>query len=121
MEHKKKTFVRVYKSGNHYKYKVSILCTNKSNESAIEYSNLINEDVQNDIVFCDGKTVDADGPIISLDENGSSWTTGDGMKVRLTISDDYGLLENIKIRYAWTTTPTSVAECTWTEKSFNNS
>ena len=116
----KKTFVRVYKSGNHYKYKVSILCTNKSNASAIEYSSLISEDLESDTVFCDGKTVDADGPTISLDQNGLSWTTGAGEKVRVTISDDYGLLENIKVRYVWTTTPTSISESAWTTKSFNN-
>ena len=116
----KKTFVRVYKSGNHYKYKVSILCTNKNDESTIEYSSLISEDLESDTVFCDGKTVDADGPTISLDQNGSDWTTGEGMKVRVTISDDYGLLENIKVRYVWTTTPTSISDSQWKTKNFSN-
>ena len=114
----KKTFVRVYKSGEHYKYKVSILCVNKKNSSAIEYQDVIEGDTASDTTFCDGKTLDLDGPRISLKENGSTWTTGQDMKVKLTISDDFGLLENIRIKYAWTTTPGYVTN--WKEKNFNN-
>ena len=114
----KKTFVRVYKSGEHYKYKVSILCVNKKNSSAIEYQDVIEGDTASDTTFCDGKTLDLDGPTISLKENGSTWTTGQDMKVKLTISDDFGLLENIRIKYAWTTTPGYVTN--WKEKNFNN-
>ena len=54
----KKTFVRVYKSGDLYRYKVSILCTDKNNVSTVLYSNLIEGDIAGDIEFCDGKTPD---------------------------------------------------------------
>ena len=116
----KKTFVRVYKSGDHYKYKVSILCVNKNNESAVEYSDVIDTNIAGDTTFCDGKTLDLDGPTISLHENGTTWSTGDEMKVRLTIADNFGLLENIKIRYAWTTTPGAVSSSSWKSKEFGN-
>ena len=41
----KKTFVRVYKSGDIYRYKVSILCTDKNNRSTVLYSNTIDGDI----------------------------------------------------------------------------
>ena len=37
----KKTFVRVLKSGDHYKYKVSLYCTDKINKGTVLYSNTI--------------------------------------------------------------------------------
>ena len=116
----KKTFVRVYKSGNYYRYKTSILCTSKTDESAVEYSNVIEGNVESDTTFCDGKTLDLDGPIISLKENGATWTTGKDMTVQLTIADNFGLFENIQIRYAWTTTPGAVDPSLWVNVNFNN-
>ena len=116
----KKTFVRVYKSGDFYRYKVSILCVNKNDETSVEYSNVIDTDVAGDTTFCDGKTLDLDGPTISLKENGATWTTGKDMTVKLTIADNFGLFENIQIRYAWTTTPGAVAAGEWKTKNFNN-
>ena len=117
---KKETFVRVYKSGEHYKYKVSIICTDKNNISDVLYSNIIKEELSNDTTFCDGKTIDVDGPTISVQENGSSWTTGVGLKVRVTVADPFGLLENAEIKYAWTTTPSAVPASAWVTKKFTN-
>ena len=117
----KKTFVRVYKSGDVYRYKVSILCTDKNNVSTVLYSNLIEGDIAGDIEFCDGKSPDFAGPILSIKtENADGWLNKDksGFKVGITISDPYGLRANQKIQYAWTTDPASISS--WTTKDFGN-
>ena len=113
----KKTFARVYKSGSHYKYKVSILCTNKNSETTVLYSDLIEEELERE---CDGKTTDEEGPKITISPNGLNWTTGTGKKTIVTITDPYGLLENVKIKYAWTTTPNNIPDSAWTSKNFGN-
>ena len=117
----KKTFVRVYKSGDTYRYKVSILCTDKNNVSTVLYSNLIEGDIAGDIEFCDGKTPDFAGPnMIITTSNADGWLSKDtsGFKVGVRISDPYTLNANIRIKYAWTTDPAVIG--TWTNYDFSN-
>lgn len=117
----KKTFVRVYKSGDVYKYKVSILCTDKNNVSTVLYSNLIEGSIEGDVEFCDGKTPDFAGPsLIITTSNADGWLSKDtsGFKVGVKISDPYGLRRNQEIKYAWTTDPAVIG--TWTTYNFGN-
>ena len=117
----KKTFVRVYKSGEHYNYKVSMYCTTKDG-GTVQYEN----NIQSVDGICDGTQVDDEGPIITLTlESGKSldgWMTGAGEKVNIVVHDEYGLLENIKLKYAWSTSSTQsgVAASEWKTKSFGN-
>ena len=117
----KKTFVRVYKSGDIYRYKVSILCTDKNNRSTVLYSNTIDGDIAGDTEFCDGKTPDFDGPSLMITTNNAdgwlSQNTAD-FKVGLKISDPYGLAANQEVSYAWTTDPNNISS--WTVYKFNN-
>ena len=112
----KKTFVRVYKSGDVYKYKVSILCTDKNNVSTVLYSNTIDGDIAGDTDFCDGKTPDFAGPnLVITSSNADGWLRRDtsGFRVAVQVSDPYGLRANIQIKYAWTTDPNNIPESFW--------
>ncbi len=116
----KKTFVRVYKSGDVYRYKVSILCTDKNNVSTVLYSNLIEGDIAGDAEFCDGKTPDFNGPNIQItSEDADGWLNKNSdFRVGIRVSDPYGLRENITVKYAWTTNPSNVGS--WTTHNFGN-
>lgn len=107
----KKTFVRVTKTKDNYKYEVAIECKDKKNK--IVYENKL------DAASCDGGE-DKLAPEISISPTNMDWTRGLNKKTTVTISDFYGLLENQKIRYAWTTTPTSINESEYTAISFEN-
>ena len=103
-----KTFIRVRKSNNHYLYETSVYCTDKNGK--VVYEDTIPG------VCIDGP--DVDGPIIEFDENGSDWTKGTGLTTKILLYDDYGLLENAKIQYAWFKSGTIQGE--WTTKDFQN-
>lgn len=107
----KKTFVRVIKTKDKYKYEVAIECKDKKNK--IVYENKL------DATSCDGGE-DKIAPEISISPTNMDWTRGLNKKATVTISDFYGLLENQKIKYAWTTTPTSINESEYTAISFEN-
>ena len=117
----KKTFVRVYKSGDHYNYKVSMYCTTKDG-GTVQYEN----NIPSIDGVCDGTQMDDEGPTITLSlDSGKSldgWMTGAGEKVNVVVYDAYGLLENIKLKYAWSTSSTQsgVAASDWKTKSFGN-
>ena len=109
-----KTFVRVYKTNDNYLYKASIYCVDKNN-------NVIYEDNSAGIYgVCDGTTTDTKAPTITINTVSDDWSTGKGEVAKITISDDYGLLENTKIKYAWTTTPDSVSESEYKTHNFKN-
>ncbi len=115
----KKTFVRVLKSGDHYKYKVSLYCTDKLNKSNVLYSNTINSDLVGDTTICDGKTTDSTGPTIEITSSKDGWINpGSNFDVYINISDDFGLLENQKIQYAWTTSLDNITD--WKNVTFDN-
>lgn len=119
----KKTFVRVYKSGDVYKYKVSILCTDKNNVSTVLYSNTIDGDIAGDTDFCDGKTPDFAGPNLAItSSNADGWLRRDasGFRVGVQVSDPYGLKANIEIQYAWVTDPNNIPASAWKTHEFNN-
>ena len=115
-----KTFVRVYKSGNKYRYKISMLCTNKSDETIVLYKNTIDEDLEGYSSFCNGKSTDDTGPTMYLTNNGTTWTTGKNLETKLVIEDQFGLLENNEIKYTWTTNPSTLTDAVWISKNFNN-
>ena len=86
------TFIRVRKSNDHYTYETSIVCTDKSGNVVYEQK-LANS--------C-SDAPDEDGPIIVFDKNGTtSWTKGVNLTTKVKIYDDYGMLENTKIKYVW--------------------
>ncbi len=106
------TFVRVLKSQDNYMYDVSIKCVDKDNRNKVLYEDKIPDSV------CGGQ--DIAPPTISLTPNGASWTKGTNLKVTLKVSDQYGMLENVSIKYAWTTTPNSVSESEYKTHDFKN-
>lgn len=93
------TFIRVRKSNDHYTYETSIYCTDKNGNEV--YNQVLTK------ISCDGTSIDELGPTIKISPNSHDWTTGKDEKVTISISDDYGMLENAKIEYTWTTTPDS--------------
>ena len=103
-----KTFIRVRKSNNHYLYETSVYCTDKNGK--VVYEDTIPG------VCIDGP--DVDGPIIEFDGNGSDWTKGTGLTTKILLYDDFGLLENAKIQYAWFKSGAIQGE--WTTKDFQN-
>lgn len=113
------TYVKVLKSNDNYMYELAIKCVDKSN-------NVVYEKTVAGDGICDGTTTDQDGPGISFTPNGREWyqgykpgtTTPDVVTIK--VSDDYGLAENAKIKYAWTTTPASVPESSFKTLDFKN-
>ena len=104
-----KTFIRVRKSNDHYMYETSVYCTDKNGKVVYEVTLP---------GTCDGSGPDITGPTISLSRNGSDWTKGTGLKTTIYLYDDYGLLENAKIKYAWY--KGSTLQGSWTTKDFKN-
>lgn len=92
-----KTYVRVYKSGENYHYKTSISCIDQTSNTEI-YSSLI--DTADTV--CDGSKIDSISPDITITKSKLSYTeTKKTRTVKVSIHDDYGLLENQKIKYLW--------------------
>lgn len=108
-----KTFVRVYRSNDNYTYAVSIYCVDKNNTKVYEES-LLDDDI------CDGTRPDTTSPTISISPNSMGWTTGKNKKVKISVWDAYGMLENTKIKYAWTKNPSSLKESDFKEYDFRN-
>ena len=102
------TFIRVRKSNNHYSYETSVYCTDKNGK-------VVYEDT---LAGACSEGPDEDGPIIEFDSNGSDWTKGTGLTTKILLYDDYGLLENAKIQYAWFKSGAIQGE--WTTKDFQN-
>lgn len=109
------TFVRVYKSGNHYTYYAAVECRDKNGN--VVYS----QDIPSGKT-CDGLEPDFGGPDMKISPNGSDWTTGQGLKVKITVSDDYGLAANAQIKYAWVkeSEKNNVPESKYTLYNFGN-
>ena len=115
----KKTFVRVLKSGDHYKYKVSLYCTDKINKATVLYSNTIDSSIDGDNTICDGKTSDAAGPNIEIISSKDGWISpGTSFEVKIKITDDFGLLENQQFKYAWTTSLNNITS--WKNITMDN-
>ena len=115
----KKTFVRVLKSGDHYKYKVSLYCTDKINKGTVLYSNTIDSSITGDNTVCDGKTTDSSGPNIEIISSKDGWINpGSSFDVTVKISDEFGLLENQKFKYAWTTSLNNITN--WQNVTMDN-
>lgn len=87
------TFVRVRKTNNNYTYEVSIYCTGKSGE--VLYDERI------DGSGCESSEPDNEGPTITFSQNGHDWTTETEHTTKIQIYDEYGMLENTKIKYIW--------------------
>ena len=109
-----KTFVRVYKANDNYLYKSSVYCVDKNNSVIYE------DKTAGDYGLCDGTQTDEIGPEITITTKSDDWSTGKGEVAKISITDDYGLLENTKIKYAWTTTPDSVSESEYKTHNFKN-
>ena len=108
------TYVRVYKSNTNYNYGVSIYCVDSDQQEV--YSKLLNG---NEI--CDGTKPDEVPPEIEISPNSSdTWKPSSDIKVTITISDPYGMLENTKIKYTWTKNPYSISENEYKEYNFKN-
>ncbi len=105
------TYVRVRKAGDHYTYEYAIGC--KDDKGNVYSSKLDNE-------ACNGDRPDETGPTIKISPNSMGWTTGVGKTTKVIISDDYGMLENAKIKYAWTTTPSNLSSLSYTTYDFRN-
>ena len=84
------TFVRVKKANDFYMYDVSIYCTKKGNEI---YKKTLSG-------LCDNNP-DFTGPEIILTQTTDMWTKGVSDSATVTISDNYGMLENTKIKISW--------------------
>lgn len=91
--HPGKTFIRVRKANDHYLYQSSIYCTDKSGK--VVY------DKQLSATGCDDKP-DTKGPTMTIDAAPTAWSKGVGVKATVRIWDEYGMLENIKIKLVWT-------------------
>ncbi len=105
------TYVRVRKSGDHYTYEYAIGCKDKNGDV---YTEKLPANA------CDGDRPDEIGPTITISPNGMNWTKGSGKKVKIIISDVYGMLENTKVKYAWTTTPSNTSSLSYTHYDFKN-
>ena len=88
-----KTFIRVRKANDHYFYEASVSCKDK--EGKVVYEELLPSDA------CNGLEPDTEGPKIKINPNTKDWTKGVGEKLKITVWDEYGMLENTKINLIW--------------------
>ena len=88
-----KTYIRVRKANDHYFYEVSISCTDK--DGKVIYEELLPENA------CNGNEPDESGPKITITPNSKNWTKGTNEKVKVNIWDEYGMLENTKVKLSW--------------------
>lgn len=105
------TFVRVRKSNDQYNYELSIKCVRGK---ATVYEKTLTG-------LCNN-TPDKEPPEIILTPNHQSdtWSTGKNQEITITVKDDYGLYENVEIKYAWTTDLTNIDEASYTLVPFKN-
>ncbi|MBQ2909323.1 MAG: prepilin-type N-terminal cleavage/methylation domain-containing protein [Bacilli bacterium] len=104
------TFVRIRKANDHYFYDTSIYCTDKNRK--VVYDERLTRGA------CEGEGPDVEGPKIKITPNSKGWTKGTDEKITIKIWDEYGMLENAKVRLTWT--KDGVAYGTPTEVSFKN-
>lgn len=111
------TYVKVLKSNENYSYEVAIKCVNKNGKTLYEKKIPGNG-------ICDGTHEDEDGPGIVITPDSHDWyngkKSGAADKVTVKISDQYGLLENTKIQYAWLKNGNSESSLTFKTKDFKN-
>ncbi len=105
------SFVRVTKLNDEYVYDVSIACKDSSNRTV--YSKILAK------TGCDGNHPDDVGPTITISKI-DQWITGKTEMVKVSIQDNYGLLENIKIKYGWTTHSDGSGVTTYTTYNYKN-
>ena len=96
------TFIRVRKSNDHYLYETSILCKDKNGQ--VVYEQVLDPN------GCNGSGPDEAGPTIAFEENGADWTKGTNLKTKILVYDDYGMLENTKIKYVWIVNGSNVGD-----------
>lgn len=108
------TYVRIYKSGNHYSYETAIKCVYENGKTAYE--------LKLDPHSCTGREPDNGGPKMDISPKGLDWTTGEGKKVTVTAYDEYGMLENTRFGYAWATSAqlNNLDSLSYTEANFLN-
>ena len=97
-----KSYIRVRKANDHYFYEVSISCKDK--DGKVVYEELLPENA------CDGLGPDEEGPKIIITPNELDWTKGTNQKVAVKIWDEYGMLENAKIKLTWTKNGTAYGD-----------
>ena len=85
-----KTYIRVRKANDHYFYETSISCKDKHGK--VVYEELLPENA------CNGNEPDESGPHIIITPNSKIWTKGTNEKVKVNIWDEYGMLENTKVK-----------------------
>ena len=88
-----KTYIRVRKANDHYFYETSISCKDKNGK--VVYEELLPENA------CNGNEPDESGPHIIITPNSKNWTKGTNEKVKVNIWDEYGMLENTKVKLSW--------------------
>ena len=104
-----KTFVRVYKINDEYRYEDSIYCKKNGKEV---YSNSTLR-----FAVCENE-VDVIGPEILISPDGTSnWNKS--VSITITVQDAYGLFENISYEYGWTTDP-NVKPTSYQRKTYDN-
>ncbi len=85
------TFVRIRRVGDTFLYDTNIICKDKDTNKEV-YKSLVESG------SCTGG-VDTSGPKITLNPNSSSYKKRE--TVQVTVSDDYGLLNDQKFEYRW--------------------
>ena len=88
------TYIRVRKANDHYFYETSIYCVDKNNK--VVYDERLNKNA------CNGSEPDTTGPHITISAAPNDWTKGTDETVTIKIWDEYGMLENTKIKLSWT-------------------
>ena len=87
------TYIRVRKANDHYFYETSIYCVDKNGK--VIYDERLNKNA------CNGDEPDTVGPTITISPTGSDWTKGTNETVTVKIWDEYGMLENAKVKLVW--------------------
>lgn len=106
------TFVRVRKSNNQYTYELNIVCHNKDGNTV--YEKKLSTDSCN-------AGPDLTGPTITAEPNKTAkWVKDELAKVKVIISDDYGLLANISFSYAWSKDSNSASDNEYKSHNFKN-
>lgn len=111
------TYVKVLKSNDNYSYQVAIKCVNSS-------GNVLYEKTISGGGICDGQHPDEETPGVVITPNGHDWyngkKSGTADKVAIKVSDQYGMMENTTIEYAWLKEGESKDSLTYTKKDFKN-
>lgn len=111
------TYVKVLKTKENYEYEVAMKCVNKDGATLFE-KKISGEGI------CNGTTVDETGPGVTITPDSHDWYNGkkSGVadKVTIKISDQYGLLENATIEYAWSKIGEAESSLTYIKRDFKN-